>query len=120
VDGIYSPVTLAADIGERRHQYWLVTIGDRDVGYVSAYIESGRVWIKKLYLLSETRGRGLGKALVQTVADQFGAHLPIALNVNDGNHSAISFYRSQGFEVEGHVPVRMGAYDFHDYIMVKR
>lgn len=120
VEDIYAIATLAADIDERGHQYWLATIGDRDVGYVSAYFEGGRVWIKKLYVLSETRGSGLGKALIKTVVNRFGSELPIALNVNDGNHAAISFYKSQGFEVERHVPVRMGPYDFHDFVMVKR
>lgn len=120
VEDIYALATLVADIDLRSHQYWLATIEDRDVGYVSAYVEGARVWIKKLYVLSETRGSGLGKALIKTVEDHFGTELPIALNVNDGNHAAISFYRSQGFEVEEHVPVRMGPYDFHDFVMVKR
>lgn len=30
VDDVYSPASLGADIGERGHEYWLVTIGDRD------------------------------------------------------------------------------------------
>ncbi|MFK4810360.1 GNAT family N-acetyltransferase [Devosia sp. ZW T5_3] len=120
LDDIYALATLTADIDIRDHQYWLASIADQDVGYVSAYVEGGRVWIKKLYVLSETRGSGLGKALIKTVVDQFGSELPIALNVNDANHAAISFYKSAGFEIEGHAPVRMGPYDFHDFVMVKR
>lgn len=50
---------------------------------------------------------------------QFGPELPVALYVNDGNAAAIDFYRSQGFEVEKHVPVQMGPYDFTDYVMLK-
>ena len=44
----------------------------------------------------------------------------MALFVNDGNARAIAFYRSQGFEVESHVPVQMGPFRFTDYVMVKR
>ncbi|WP_457095011.1 GNAT family N-acetyltransferase, partial [Microvirga sp. P5_D2] len=117
---IYAPEALAADITELKHQYWLATSDGRDVGYVSAYLSEGRVWIKKLYILAETRGQGLGKALINTAHEHFGNHLPVALFVNDGNKIAIDFYRSQGFQVERHVPVRMGPCDFQDYVMVKK
>lgn len=116
---IYALGTLEADIAERGHQYWLATHDGGDVGFASAYRAEGRVWIKKLYLLAETRGLGLGKALIATARAHFGAELPVALYVNDGNAAAIAFYRAQGFEVEQHVPVRMGPYQFSDYVMVK-
>ncbi len=117
---IYAPDTLAADITERGHQYWLATLDGRDVGFASAYRADGRVWIKKLYLLAETRGLGLGKALIAAARTHFGPDLPVALYVNDGNAKAIAFYRSQGFEIEKHALVRMGPYDFHDYVMLKQ
>ena len=116
---IYALETLAADITERRHRYWIATIAGRDVGFGSAYGADGRVWIKKLYLLAETRGLGLGKALIATARAQFGPDLAVALYVNDGNAAAIAFYRSQGFAVEEHVPVRMGPYEFTDYVMLR-
>ncbi|MDC9822363.1 GNAT family N-acetyltransferase [Devosia sp. ZB163] len=116
---IYALDALRADTAERGHQYWLATLDGHDVGFASAYRTDGRVWIKKLYLLAETRGLGLGKALIATARAHFGAELPVALYVNDGNAAAIAFYRSQGFEVEKHVPVQMGPYQFTDYVMLK-
>jgi ribosomal protein S18 acetylase RimI-like enzyme len=116
---IYDLETLRADIVERHHQYWLAQSDGTDLGYASAYSADGRVWIKKLYLLASARGLGLGKALIAAARAHFGDGLPVALYVNDGNAAAIAFYRSQGFEVERHVPVRMGPYDFHDYVMLK-
>ena len=116
---IYALETLEADSAERGHQYWLATHDGRDVGFASAYRADGRVWIKKLYLLAETRGLGLGKALIATARTHFGAELPVALYVNDGNAAAIAFYRSQGFEVERHVPVQMGPYRFSDSVLLK-
>src|SRR5690606_215956 len=107
------------DIDERGHQYWIAARGDEDLGFCSAYRADGRVWIKKLYLLRQARGLGLGKALIATARRHFGEDLPVALYVNDGNAPAIAFYRSQGFEVEKHVPVQMGPYQFHDYVMLK-
>ncbi len=119
LEEIYDLGTLAADISERHHQYWLATADGIDLGFASAYRADGRVWIKKLYLLSDARGHGLGKALIATARAHFGVDLPAALYVNDGNASAIAFYRSQGFEIERHVPVQMGPYQFHDYVMLK-
>ena len=116
---IYDLHTLRSDIAERGHQYWLAARDGRDLGFASAYRADGRVWIKKLYLLAEARGLGLGKALIATARAHFGENLPVALFVNDGNAPAIAFYRSQGFEVEQHVPVQMGPYQFTDYVMVK-
>ena len=120
LDEIYALDTLEADIAERGHRYWLAGIGDADLGYGSAYRADGRVWIKKLYLLAESRGLGLGKGLIAAAREHFGLDLPVALFVNDGNARAIAFYRSQGFEVESHVPVQMGPFSFTDYVMVKQ
>ena len=116
---IYALEALKADIVERGHQYFIAARAAEDLGFASAYRADGRVWIKKLYLLKESRGLGLGKALIAAARDRFGADLPVALYVNDGNAPAIAFYRSQGFEVEKHVPVQMGPYQFHDYVMLK-
>jgi ribosomal protein S18 acetylase RimI-like enzyme len=116
---IYDLQALQSDISERRHQYWLAVHDGRDLGFASAYRAEGRVWIKKLYLLAEARGLGLGKALIATARAHFGEGLPVALYVNDGNAPAIAFYRSQGFEIESHVPVQMGPYQFTDYVMLK-
>ena len=119
LDEIYALETLLADIGERGHQYWLASGDGGDLGYASAYRAEGRVWIKKLYLLAEARGLGLGKAMIAAARAHFGEDLPVALYVNDGNAPAIAFYRSQGFEIEQHVPVQMGPYQFTDYVMVR-
>jgi ribosomal protein S18 acetylase RimI-like enzyme len=119
LDEIYALDTLRADIAERGHSYWLAGTADADLGFASAYRADGRVWIKKLYLLAESRGLGLGKELIASARAHLGAELPVALFVNDGNARAIGFYRSQGFEVESHVPVQMGPFQFTDYVMVK-
>jgi ribosomal protein S18 acetylase RimI-like enzyme len=119
LDEIYALDTLAADIAERGHRYWLAAAAGRDLGYASTYRADDRVWIKKLYLLAESRGLGLGKAMIATARAHFGSSLPVALYVNDGNAPAIAFYRSQGFEIEQHVPVQMGPYRFTDYVMVR-
>jgi ribosomal protein S18 acetylase RimI-like enzyme len=119
VADIYALETLTADIDERRHLYWIAQVDGADVGYASAYRDGDRVWIKKLYLLDSCRGLGLGKALIGTAIEAFADCGTVGLYVNDGNAPAIGFYKAQGFEVEAHVPVQMGPFNFHDYIMAK-
>ena len=116
---IYSLEALTADIAERGHHYWLVTVDGVDAGFASAYREDGRVWIKKLYVLSTIRGLGLGKRLIAAALAAFPAARSVGLYVNDGNTAAIGFYESQGFAVENRVPVRMGPYDFTDFVMAR-
>jgi len=117
---IYALETLAADIAERGHQYWLASGEAGDLGFASAYRAEGRVWIKKLYVHEMARGLGLGKQLIAVARAHFGSGLPVALYVNDGNAPAIAFYKAQGFTIEKHVPVQMGPYQFTDYVMVKQ
>ncbi|MDC7682465.1 GNAT family N-acetyltransferase [Asticcacaulis sp. BYS171W] len=114
---IYAPDTLRADIEQRGHVYWLAQVDGEDAGYVSGFIEGDRLWLKKLYTLDSVRGRGLGKALMQTVRDHFSGAKTLSLYVYSLNAPAIAFYQSRGFTIEAKVPVQMGPYRFEDYIM---
>ncbi len=117
LDAIYAVETLRADVQTLGHVYWIAARGGRDIGYVSAYREGERLWIKKLYLHREARGLGLGKQLMATALAHFAGARSIGLYVNAGNAPAIGFYESQAFTVEARVPVKMGPYDFTDFIM---
>lgn len=119
LDEIYGLPELTADIEARGHRYWIATADGVDAGFASAYLADGRVWIKKLYVLSSIRGLGLGSRLMATAVAAFPAAASVGLYVNNGNDPAIGFYRSRGFEVEAEVPVRMGPYDFTDFVMAR-
>lgn len=114
---IYALETLTADIAERGHRYWVATVNGRDAGFASAYRDGERVWIKKLYVQVGARGIGLGRRLMATGIAAFPGTTSIGLYVNNGNAPAIGFYRARGFVVEAEVPVRMGPYEFTDFIM---
>lgn len=119
LDEIYSLSELTADIEARGHRYWLATVDGADAGFVSAYRDDERVWIKKLYVLSSIRGLGLGRRLMGAAVAAFPGAASVGLCVNNGNEPAIGFYRARGFAVEAEVPVRMGPFDFTDFVMAR-
>lgn len=119
VEAIYDLAELHADMNERGHLYWIAQVDGEDAGYCSAYREGERLWIKKLYLLDSCRGLGLGKRLIAVAQQELSGAASLALYVNDGNASAIAFYKSQGFTIDSLVPVSMGGFDMRDFIMVR-
>jgi ribosomal protein S18 acetylase RimI-like enzyme len=100
------------------HVFWVARVGDLDVGYASAWLDGERLWLKKLYVRDDFRGHGLGKALIDTALGHFPAR-ELALNVNKDNAPAIAYYLRSGFTQEAETPVRMGPYEFTDYVMRK-
>jgi len=103
------------------HVFWVVSYGDLDVGYASAYRDGDRLWLKKLYVRDDHRGLGLGKALIDAALLHFETDViqDMALYVNRDNTPAINYCLRSGFQVEAEVPVTMGPYDFTDIVMQK-
>lgn len=119
---LYSTDNLEREMIEDGHVFWIVRVGDHDVGYASGYVDGERLWLKKLYVRDDYRGLGLGKALIEAVLNHFhnpGQTSEIALYVNRDNTPAIGYYLRSGFKIEAEVPVQMGPYGFTDFVMQK-
>lgn len=117
VKSLYALPALRHEMEQEDHRYWIVQTPHRDLGFASAFQEGDTVWLKKLYLHADTRGRGLGKRLIATVSDAFPEATRLNLYVNDGNAPAIAFYQAQGFVIIDTVTVQMGPYPFTDHIL---
>jgi ribosomal protein S18 acetylase RimI-like enzyme len=116
---IYALETLENDMTASGHVFWIARHHNTDSGFVAAYKAGDTTWIKKLYILPAKQGLGLGRALIETAMAHFAPSRALSLNVNNGNLRAIDFYRKYGFEVEAEVPVKMGPFDFTDFVMTK-
>ncbi len=101
------------------HRFWTAFAGDTAVGFASGYRKDTTIWIKKLYVLPEAQGKGVGRALMQTVIDAFTPAHTVRLFVNSENRSAQAFYERCGFAKEGPVLVQMGDFTFTDYVYAK-
>jgi ribosomal protein S18 acetylase RimI-like enzyme len=119
LEDIYALDTLQNDMTALGHVYWVARHEREDSGFVSAYKQGDVTWIKKLYILPAKQGQGIGRALIAHATDYFAPSRALSLNVNNGNAKAIAFYKKYGFAIEKEVPVKMGPFDFTDYVMTK-
>ena len=118
VETLYAPTQLEADM-EAGHAFWIAQVGGRDAGFCAAYKEDTTIWLKKLYILPDMQGHGLGRLLTDTAVAHISPAGELALFVKNDNAKAIAFYRHTGFSVAREVPVVMGHMHFTDFVMTK-
>jgi diamine N-acetyltransferase len=120
---IYSPASLEKQMNIQQHQFLLASIEHEPVGFAAySLIEEPRIYkLHKLYVRTDIQGKGLGKALLETVLhniQQAGA-TAFRLNVNRYN-KARYFYEKQGFSIIKEEDVDTGNdYFMNDYVMEK-
>lgn len=119
LEKIYSLENLTYEMEKLGHVFWIANDEKESVGYISAYEEGNNLWIKKLYILPDKQGKGYGSHLMNTAINYFKGVKAICLFVNSENTNAQVFYKAKGFEVIDTKPVKMGDYDFIDFIMSK-
>lgn len=94
--------------------------GENLIGYLVYKIETEKIYISKIYLKAETRGKGLGKLLLNRAKELAKHHQKksIYLNVNKYNVDSIAFYERNGFTKvdEGVFDIGNG-YVMDDYIL---
>lgn len=115
---IYGAENLASEMANG-HRFWGAFDNASALGYASGYRDGACIWIKKLYVLPQAQGQGIGRALMQTVITAFLPVQEARLYVNGENLAAQRFYEKCGFANAGPVPVRMGDFDFTDFVYVK-
>ena len=70
----------------------------RSIGLVSIHQADDRVHLRKLFLLPEAQGKGVGSQVLAQVLDEARqARRPVALTVLKSNPRAKSFYERHGF-----------------------
>lgn len=100
-------------------QYFLLIADEVPVGY-TAYRESvDEIYLSKLYLKDETRGKGYGGQVFDWY-EQVAMGKKIRLNVNKYNKRAISVYEHRGFKCVEACQNDIGAgFVMDDYVYLK-
>lgn len=77
----------------------ILWLESKPIGYLSCVLENQKLYISKIYLKAQNRGKGLGKLMVDHALNHAKIHnkSAIYLNVNKYNAKSISFYKKQGF-----------------------
>lgn len=114
LDLFYSEERIRAEI-EEGISWELLMDNETPIGYLVCKIESDRLYISKIYLKAETRGKGFGKLLLNRAIElaKQNDKNSIYLNVNKYNTDSISFYERMGF-----VKIDEGVFDIgNGYVM---
>lgn len=98
--------------------YEYILCDGEKAGFTAYCLNTEYLYLDKLYLLKEYRGRHLSKAVFDRLAESF--KLPIRLNVNQGNTRAVNAYKANGFKIikAEELPQKDGFVNL-DYVMEK-
>jgi ribosomal protein S18 acetylase RimI-like enzyme len=124
LDAFYSDSALRKNI-ENGHQFILAKEDNICLGFASFephYQNENTTKIHKIYILPETQGKGIGKLLIDTIAEfaKQNNSGSLLLNVNRFN-KALTFYQKLGFEIIQEVNIELEhGYLMEDYVMKKQ
>lgn len=103
-------------------QYYLFFFNETPVGYLGFKEEDAHIFLSKIYVLNEFRGKKIGKKGMDFVSSyaQSKRKEGIRLTVNKYNTNSINAYKKMGFNVIDEVVADIGqGYVMDDYILLK-
>lgn len=104
------------------YEYFLLLLEGRAVGYTGIHAENGELFLSKLYLQKENRGKGYARQAMNFLEDlcrQRGLS-KIWLTVNRHNDNTIAAYKAMGLTIVREQRADIGGGFFmDDYIMEK-
>ncbi len=118
---MYSTISLEKQMNEG-HQFAIACRNNQHVGYLSYEIDcgkSGKTKIHKLYISPSSQRLGVGKAMVDFVAQKalMANNKAIFLNVNKYNSKAINFYKKYNFQLVKEEEIDIGnGFVMDDYV----
>lgn len=121
LDKFQSPAAVSRQL-EEGYLYYFLMCGGKPVGYSGVKPEKDALFLSKIYIKKEYRGKKLARfAMEQYVAYcRKNGLRKIWLTVNRHNSNTIAVYRKMGFEtVREQVTEIGGDYVMDDYIMEK-
>ena len=122
VERFQSERAMREQVSEKGYRYAFIMDGDVRVGYTGISVSDRKLFISKLYLLKENRGKGYGTAALQMLFDlarEKGLRSAY-LTVNKYNDRAIRTYQANGFETIQSIVTDIGeGFVMDDFVMEK-
>lgn len=103
-------------------KYYLVVLAGEIIGYTAYVVQEDTLYISKLYLLADVRGRGIAKKIMSWLVDIAKTYdkPKLSLRVNRLNTRAISVYQHFGFQNIREIDTPFGEFTLSDYVMEKQ
>ena len=123
LDNFYSIESIAKSI-QNNQPFLLAVDDDSCLGFISyEHLYKGKAVtrIHKIYILTETQGKGIGKLLISEVESlaKISGSKALSLNVNRFNNAQF-FYKKIGFKITGEEDIDIGrGYLMEDFMMEK-
>ena len=122
VDRFQSEPAMRSQVAEKGYRYYFIVDDGSVVGYTAIVPEGDVLFISKVYLLKEHRGKGLGTQAIKCIFDICSKEgfRSAYLTVNRGNAKAISAYERNGFRTVREQVTDIGnGFVMDDYVMEK-
>lgn len=121
LDKFQSVVAMQEQIGNG-YQYFLINFNENTIGYLSFQRRENILFLSKIYLIRQERGKGIGRKAMEfvvSVAKGFTC-TKVSLTVNKFNLNSIRAYESAGFQKKGALVQDIGnGFVMDDYLMEK-
>ena len=107
---------------EDGYEYYLFRLEDTYIGYMGIHPEEEKLFLSKLYLQKEYRGRGLARQALEFLVDYCIRHhlAAIYLTCNRNNDKSIAVYKKMGFVTVREQVADIGnGFVMDDYVMEK-
>jgi len=125
IEKFQSPHAVKDQMEHLNYRYYMMVCDGQDTGFIGfspRYEGREEMFLSKVYLLPEFRGRGAVKAAFALVEEETRKEglSKIRLTVNKGNAHAVEVYAHYGFETVEKVKTDIGSgFVMDDFIMVK-
>ncbi|AZQ61426.1 GNAT family N-acetyltransferase [Flammeovirga pectinis] len=103
-------------------EYYELKFNKESVGYIGFKNEEETVFLSKVYVDADYRGKSIGKKAIQFVEKQAKdrGKKGVRLTVNKYNENSIAVYKKMNFEVVDEVVADIGqGYVMDDYVLIK-
>ena len=118
----YQSSEAVADQVEYGYEYYIINYHEASVGYISIKKEKDTLFLSKIYVLSDYRGKKIGKTAMKFIENKAKTYdlNKISLTVNRNNKNSVAAYERMGFMKIGAKIKNIGSgFVMDDYLMEK-
>ena len=122
VDRFQSEHAMREQVSDHGYRYYFIESDGMVIGYTGIVPEGDRLFISKVYLKKEHRGKGLGTQALKSIFSicEDEGFKSAYLTVNKGNQKAITAYERNGFRTVRSQVTDIGkGFVMDDYVMEK-